>query len=266
MDFRCQRHSHKALRSDMVRPIAALAMFIASVHLLVVSAQSMDGQKEVLLGSGPMPTPSAVLQLHHVALDSESLVAALKSPEPLVRGLAAVVLAENGDAGAIPPMKESLARESDQQARINIAKALAELRDSDGIAALRSVCLDTKALQAYRLEAAMEIRPYSRDCLASVADIAWSSPEPDVRLEALNQLQREKEPLRGHEGSLLALEIHALNDSNPTVRMVAADGLAKAGDPSVLPLLRQKMEGESDGTVKSRMQRDIGALAGAAPK
>jgi HEAT repeat protein len=65
---------------------------------------------------------------------------------------------------------------------------------------------------------------------------------------------------------LLALEVHALDDPNPTIRMVAADGLAKTGDPLVLPLLRKKMESETDEIVKSDMSRDIEALARAIPK
>jgi HEAT repeat protein len=250
----------------MVIFFAALVMSIASGHLLVIPAQSMDGKPDKSALSGPPPTPRAVLQLHHVALDSDSLIAALKNADPLVRGVAAGMLAEDKETAAIPSIRMTLEGERNQQTRINIASALAELGDNEGTAALRSICLNTSALDAFRLEAAIQLRPYSRDCVASVKDIAWSSSEPDVRLGAMSQLQQDKESSPEDQRSLLALEVHALDDPNPTIRMVAADGLAKTGDPLVLPLLRKKMESETDEIVKSDMSRDIEALARAIPK
>jgi HEAT repeat protein len=207
------------------------------------------------------PTVAESLQKHNIALTKTALVTALRNPDEEVRGLAALMLAQEKTTDAVPSIAQALANESAPKATLDIAMALAQFRDERGFAALRAVCRDPHALVSLRLVATINMLNVGDDsCSSAVVDILESKADRDYLTSALSLAPRFQHATRDESQKIFDLVVRALEDKESSVRFTASDALAKLGDPSALPYLETAAANEQEDTVRSQMQADLRRL------
>jgi HEAT repeat protein len=89
-----------------------------------------------------------LLREDHIELTEPSLIRALKNPNPEVRFLASMKLAEDKAIDAIPEVKEALAAEKVPRTRVNLAVGLGLLGDPGGRDELEGLCADQNFLRS----------------------------------------------------------------------------------------------------------------------
>jgi HEAT repeat protein len=117
---------------------AIIGLVILSASATLVAGQSSTDQVDRVR----LSRYGDLLREDHIELTKPALIRALKNPNPEVRYLAAMKLAEDKATDAIPEVKEALAAEKIPKTRVNIAVGLGLLGDPGGRDELKKLCAD----------------------------------------------------------------------------------------------------------------------------
>jgi HEAT repeat protein len=211
----------------------------------------------IVAQNGRAPTFAELLQKHHVALTKPALLAALRNPEAQVRDLAAAQLAEDKAQDAIPAITQALATERVPGTKVNIAFALAQLRNEAGISTLEEACHNSNVDPGLRLRAARYLLDLnSNACLPDVIELLQSKEEDDAsyRMEALSLVPSFKDVSEDESQKLLGATLENLTDTTPAVRLSASDALARLGYASAIPYLHDAIGAEQDEVVREQLE------------
>jgi HEAT repeat protein len=234
---------------------------------LLAILTSTFGQNVPPIVTGGPASLTQLLKQHHVDVTKVSLLNALKNSDPEVRSLAAEKLAEDKEQDAIESVQAALRVENVPGSRINIALALAQLGDEDGIVALKTACDDANLAGYLRARAITYLLDLHRDdCLNGVLEMLKPESDSDSRLQALSLLPRFRNVTKEESQRIIDLTVKALGDQTPAVRMDASSALAALGDASVIPYLERAVASEQDEVVHSQMQANIRALQQKKPR
>jgi HEAT repeat protein len=212
-----------------------------------------------------------LLREAHIELTEPALIRALKNPNPEVRDLAAMKLAEDKAKDAIPEVKEALAEEKIPRTRVNIAVGLGLLGDPGGRDELKRLCADESFPPEFRLYAVRYMFDLGvendEDCL-NAAEAIVQMVDADYhtaghRGTALELLPRFRGLTPEDSKKVFALVVGRLDDPEPTVRMQAGAALADLGDPAAaISSLETAMAKEKEESVRSFFEKDLETLRG----
>jgi len=233
------------------------ALPLAIVAVLVTAATCQSGAEP---GRGGPPSTAQLLRQHRVELTKDSLVRALQDPDPQVRYLAAEKLAEDGAQDARPFIATALRIEKVPDTRVNMAFALALLKDENGIASLRSECSDGELPGYLRARAATYLIDLHReDCLDPVLNMLESDTDSDSRTQALSVLPSFHVGQQDSQRIFSAVA-NALADQTPTVRLQASVALGMLGNTVAIPALERALAAEENDAVRLQMKSDLQKL------
>jgi HEAT repeat protein len=220
-------------------------------------------------GQPPMPAADA-LRARGIDLSRPSLIAALSNRDPQVRSLAAHQLVFNRDPGVIANIEKALSTETDRQARIGLASALASVGDPAGARHLEGMCMDTSLPVDVTVQVVQQLAmaQHSHPNLTSTAKCA------DVVLAAIESASESYQ--RRELVSLLPSMVHQvpedkadrmvkdaqnlLGDGEPATRMGASDALAQMGSIASIEAVRDAIRNESDPVARRSYQRNLDTL------
>jgi HEAT repeat protein len=242
------------------RPKMTGSLVCCFITILILIAPTNSGASQDTSG-GHFATFKQLLRERNVSLTGEALVAALRNTDPQVRYLAALVLAEDKETNAIPAIADALATEKVPETRVNMALALAQLGDENGIAALRDDCSNSELAPSLRMYAAKYLLDlHSEGCLNSIEDVARSAKDPGARILALSQLARFQHASEADSDKIIRSLATGLSEKEPMVMIAASHGLSAFGSLAGIPYLQRAIAAEHDRTVRSIMQADLQGL------
>ncbi len=214
----------------------------------------------------PVPLSEALRSRGVTDLSEDSLIAALKHRDPVVRGFAACELAAEGHSDALPAIEAALSEEKDLQAQANISEALWVLHDPKGLGHLHSMCTDSST-PVVGLLSALQILQLTQsamgDCAATV--LAAMKRERDIGFlamlaAALPPIYRGASPEQA-KAIVGVLESQLSNAKLPfIIRQVSSQSLAQIGVPESAEVIRNAIAQEADSNLRSSFQRDLDAL------
>jgi HEAT repeat protein len=96
----------------------------------------------------------------------------------------------------------------------------------------------------------------SNACLPDVLDLLESRDANDAsyRMEALSLVPGFKDVSEDESQKLLAATLRNLEDTTPAVRLSASDALARLGDATSIPYLRNAIASEQDEVVREQLE------------
>ena len=209
-----------------------------------------------------------LLREDHIELTKPALIRALKNPNPEVRYLAAMKLAEDKATDAIPEVKEALAAEKTPRTRVNIAVGLGLLGDPDGRDELKRLCADENFPPEFRLYAVRYMFDLSVEndegCLnAAEAIVQMVAADYDHRIRALELLPRFRDLTPEDSKKVYELVVGRLDDPEPTVRMQASEALVDLGDPAAaVSSLETAIAKEKEESVRVVFEKSLEKLRG----
>jgi HEAT repeat protein len=221
----------------VLRCPTAIVGLILLVTLPGAVAQETPGAQ---IGSVRLSRFGDLLREHHIELTEPALLQALKNRDPEVRFLAAMQLAEDKAADAIPEVKEALASEKVPRTRVNIAVALGLLGDPGGHEEMRRLCADQSFPPEFRLYAVRYMFDLhvenNSDCLHAAEQIV-ATVDADYhtighRNMALQLLPQFRDLTPQESEKVFQLVVGRLDDPEPTVRMQASQALVDLGKPA----------------------------------
>jgi HEAT repeat protein len=198
--------------------------FLFHVGLLMIAGR--------LCCQGPPPTPERVLREAGIALDNDSLIQALYDNRVGILANAAAVLAERGNAKAVPSIDSQMKAAQDKQLILTLAQSLNTLGSSDGTKQLEAFCLGKEVDSSERMRAAYAL-VYTRNygCLPMIPEFLRSDHQ-DERQAALLYLLKIPSPQRDAPGTLgPALLAIASMDPIKQFRSLAKEAIRQIGDP-----------------------------------
>ena len=204
----------------------------------------------------PILTTDQQLRQYGLAPDQKSLEEALSSSGPQIRILAAMKLADDKAVTSEPKIEAALQNEKVPEVTIQLAFALAELGNPQGISSLTSMCNAKTQSTSIRLGAAQDLLHFGKAvCLSGVLGIL-NDPKQDSSTiaQAAYILGKYPEFLKTDQKSLVEPLRTLLNSPDPTVRIAASQALANVGNASLLPELQAAIVRESDDSVRSQME------------
>ena len=235
----------------------ACTVFIAAILLLTgISALT---QQDAVVWSGPPPTLRQLLTTRNINLTESSLVEALRNPDPEVRSLAALVLAEDKARDTLPAIQEALQSEKVPQTKTNIALALAELGEQKGFATLESMCgnRDVPAyLRGYATIYMLDL--HHESCLGAIFEVLQS--DSDTRALALSQLPKFSNVSEDEAQRIVTVTLAALADVAPSVRISASAALSRLAPSTAISALETALATEQNAAVKSQMEFNLRQL------
>lgn len=174
-------------------------------------------------------------------------IAALSDPEPGMRCVAAITLAQLGNSSAIQSLKPLL-NDPDVEVRFYAAKALVELRDLDGLAFLQEQLLQENSI--YRIAALNSLEQVWNDQINDLTPFihALSDTDSEVRLTAITHLTS----LAGPE-----IELHLLTaicDSDERVATIAVNHLEDIYQIEIDDLLNRKAKSRDTAVRQAALQ------------
>jgi HEAT repeat protein len=233
----------------------------ATLALLALIVPTTQSQKAPFDAAPHFITFRDALKQRHIEPTRQGLADALQNPDWQIRYLSALVLAENGQRDAIDEIRQALKEEKVPEARGNIALALAQLGDEEGLETLRGTCADSSAPARLRIYAAKYMLDlHHDDCLTFVTDLIRSSTDPAVRVIALSLVPRFQNVSPAELERLSSSAVGALSDQHPEVRSAASLALGLLGDASVIPALKSAIGSEKEEPIRTEMLRDLGLL------
>ncbi|PYY13932.1 MAG: hypothetical protein DMG61_11690 [Acidobacteria bacterium] len=233
-------------------------LLLITVYVLVQLAFS---QNEGATGSGPLTSVADKLKQHNIPTTKKALVEALRNPDSEIRGLAALQLAESDVRSAIPDMVSAIAKETAPRARINIASALSQLGEQKGFDVLRDTCKDADLPGYLRTRAASYLLNVNdSSCLGAVLTILQNDADADSLIAALGLLPRFTNVSQADSRTMYALNVKALANSTPAVRLVASHTLVALGPGPALQDLARAVAAERDEHVRAWMEEDLQRL------
>jgi len=248
------------LRSHMI----LLTLILVFVLIPSTSAQ----QPEAQVGSVRLSRFGDLLRELHIELTEPSLLRALKNPNPEIRDLAAMKLAEDKAVDAVPQVKEALEAEKVPRARVNIAVALGLLGDPGGRDELKRLCADENFPPEFRLYAVRYMFDLGvgkdEGCLnaaeAIVQMVAADYLTAGYRVTALELLTRFRNLTQEESQTIFELVVHRLEDSEPVVQMAASGALVSLGNPAAIPYLEAMIAREQDENIRSVLEANLKKL------
>lgn len=229
-------------------------MFVAFAVSMVIECFASPQHASKTTSSNPVSIEQK-LQARHIGLTIPELLEALKNPDPEIRGLSAMALADKHvDAVSQNQILNTLSDETVPEAKLNIAYALLLLGNKAGKIALVEGCTASEWPGYLRVRAASYLlRSGEPSCLDAMLSILKTG-DSETRVQVLSWLQEF--PTSNSEEVRNALR-ESLADSAPTVRIVASDTLAKTGTSADVPYLKAAISGEQDQTVRLQMQSSL---------
>ena len=228
---------------------------LALVGIIAIAADPQEASQ------GRFTTFRKLLQERHVQLTEVSLLAALQNPDPHIRYLAALVLAEDRSQDAVPAIANALAVEKVPETRVNIALALAQLGDEKGLAALQEDCGDPIIPAHLRMYAVKYLLDLHKDgCLSEAADVLRSATDSASRILALSQLPRFRHLSANDSDGITNAVCASLKDRDPSVRIAASHAIVALGDVHAVPRLRAAAAAEPEEAVRLIMHADLQRL------
>ena len=241
-------------------------------RILVLSAMAgfagmatAPGQNTPGVRNSPLTSVSDALHAKGIDLSHSSLLEALHNQDAEVRGLAANKLAEDGDADALPAIKEALRVEKDPWQRINMSLALWTLHDANGVPSLYRVCSDAsvsidvvvRVVQTLHL-----IHQPGGACINPTMRFFETHRDSESRLRDLPALTAI------HDGAsaelserIVRLLENLLSDPDPEVRMQASQSLVDISSFSSADAIHAAMLRETDENVRSVLKIHFDQLA-----
>jgi HEAT repeat protein len=232
---------------------------------LASTAQVAPLAPKWLAGTPPPPVETFAdgLTRHNIPLTELDLLAALKSPDPEVRSLAAAQLAAADDHAALKYMITAFQDERDPQTQVNIAGAATWLGSNIAIEQLKTICRDVNQPSTARLDAARYIsNKQLSDCFPAVREIARNDQDATVRGLAITAAIN----YRGQSDGAERIAVQALNDLDPTVRVTAADSLRYLRATDAIPALQNSMQSEGDEIAREHLRETLRVLQLAADR
>lgn len=188
---------------------------------------------------------------HHCALVDSSV----EERGPNVRYLAAMQLAQDQSLVAVGAIQNALASETVPRTRVNLALALGLLGDPVGRKELLSICADKTYVPEFRLYAVRYMFDLhfndEQECL-SATEQGTTSENIGDRVSALSLLTQFH--VDGKQAEVRDILVTHLSDSEPTVRLAAANALLQMHDLAAIPFLRQAIAVERDASVRAALQ------------
>jgi HEAT repeat protein len=227
------------------------------------------------IGSVRLSRFGELLREDHVELTEPALIRALKNPNPEVRFLAAMKLAEDKAIDAIPEVKEALAAEKVPRTRVNIAVGLGLLGDPGGRDELEGLCADQNFPPEFRLYAVRYMFDLhvekDEGCLNAAEKIAQivdaDYRTAGYRIVALELLTHFRGLTPEESGKVFQLVVARLDDPEPTVRMQASQSLIALGNPAAaIPYLEAAVAREKEESVRRVFEKNLEKLKGGNPK
>ena len=208
-------------------------------------------------------TSAEFLKRHGIELTENSLVAALRNPDPEIRDNAAQEIANEKAVAASPAIKDALATEKDPERQVNFAYTLAQLGDKGGFVALKHFC-DTASPSPGLKAASYMLRFGDESCLGAVQSVLRKEPQSDFdhfhMAVAMSLIPSFHKLTDSDKSELIALTVKRLGDSNSYTRMIASQVLAKIGDSSAIPPLEKAVADETDKVVRDSMEAELEKL------
>jgi HEAT repeat protein len=191
------------------------------------------------------------LERHHIALDEHSLIHALQNPDGEVRSLAAAQLAAMDDHAALKDIVRAFNDERDPQVQVNIAGAATWLGSHHGLQQLQRMCTDMNVPSVSRLDAARYVSNKGEAmCFPPVREIAHRDQDPEVRALAVTAAAR----YRGQREDAVVVAEKALGDTDPGVRIAAADALRALRAKDAVPAIDRALKNEGDETARAHLR------------
>lgn len=213
------------------------------------------------IGQAP-PTVEASLASYGVSDSIPSLVEALRNPNHAVRGLAAGALAMRGQSAEIPEIERALNVETDQNVKVIMAKALADLHGQTGINNLIATCNDVTVSPDVRLQAAQAALDHNAQrCTRSVVDIlARENVAPSSLSTGLQYLSRTTSTSPETMPVVRRELASGLSSQNPMDRVFAAEALSIFGDAQSERELQDALNGEKNAAVRDKLDENLKRL------
>lgn len=215
-----------------------------------------------------LPTVADLLRKHNIELTESALVQALKNPNPELRALAAMELAEDKAVEAVPAVKQALVLENAPRARVNIALALGLLGDPGGHDELKKICGDRNFPTEFRLYAVRYMFDLGgtkdEDCLHATEEIVQIVDSENRalgdRISSLSLLPQFLDLGTEESQRRFQLVLERLHDPEPTVQIEASAALAKLGNPAAIPYLSATIAREQDENIRSALETNLKTL------
>lgn len=245
--------------SSLDKWFSRLLFCLVSMALIVLPV----GSKAIARGlSAP---PELILKSHNIDQTNENLMAALDNGQLVVRIAAARVLAKQKNMEALPLIKNlfngttglSVSQKSE------LAYSLAQLKDKEGIAYLRSLC-DQDEDKWHRAEAAYYLAltndSYGYQAVVDVINFPDIAASED-RAAFENALDRFWIFSKFEGLDFITPIKKLLRDPSPRVRRMVITVFERAGDPSAVPILKTALEGETDIEIAKMLRWSINCLS-----
>ncbi|MEQ9455117.1 MAG: HEAT repeat domain-containing protein [Phycisphaeraceae bacterium] len=179
-----------------------------------------------------------------VAIDVSPLAQLVHSPEPGVRGNAALILGEMGDASAKEMLHEAARVPFDRRimairreiVQVQVAEALVKLGDLEALTPIRAAAYSQS--DEIRVLAVSMLGPLGDRRMIPMLARMLEQPPVELQLAAARSLMQ-----LGVEDGMPIL-VRGLDSAMPTVRAQAAFSLGDSGDPIGLALLGDTLEDE----------------------
>ena len=210
------------------------------------------------------PTIAASLAEKHVGTSLPELIGALRNPDPQVRSMAAMELASEGHKEEAASLRSALDRETDLNARVGIARALAVMGDSEGEKAVTDICQDKAVSSFLRIAAASSLSQPREECARAIAS-ELSDPNPSAdpygSLLYLNQIAAKMTTSPELSELLVIGARNSLKSEVPPVRQEAVKLILRYHLTRALPALREASSTEKDPNTQTVMRKAITALS-----
>jgi hypothetical protein len=244
----------------MNRLVLPIGLAATSLILCVVSS----AVAQALTKNGSLPTIQQELRRHAVGLSTAEIVAALKSADPEVRGLAAQELVDEKQFSAIPQIAEALRAEDDPSAKINIGFALAQLGIDEGVQSLQQACTNPNIANYLKPTAAQYLietgHPKGKCRSYLFETLQRQDTDHGTWVQAASVVSQLKDRTT-EETAMLSMSLkRSLYSDSSYVKLEGSHWLAFLKDESAIPTFEDAIMHEQDETVRSRMSADLGQL------
>jgi len=214
------------------------------------------------------------LRAHGIDLSESSLIAALQNNDPEVRSLAVAKLLEDHDLQSVSSIEKVLSAETNSNAKVEIAGALASFGDPLGAKYLVAMCTDP-SLPTLAMSAAVHglaLAHYSHPqftspavCADTVLDLFDNRPDSKVDMVELFAAMYH-EVSQSQADRMFADAQSLLQSDSLSSRIVGSDILASLGFTAALDLLHTAMESATDPVERLSYYSDYLTLLPAAIK
>ena len=229
------------------------SLWLVSALLLVFIAES--GRAEA------PPTFEQELARLGIPLTKPSLLRALRSAKPEVRGLAAAELATMKAVDTLPDILRAANEERDDRTRENIAAAATWLGSSEAMSLLTRMCQNASLSASVRQSAASTLFDAGRyDCYSSMAAMMWPSGTPEERVGAMYLLTQLHGRTREQSEEVLRLTLSMLAEPDLRLRLEACSGLRFLRNPAAIAPLREALLREQVEVVRQQIQAALASL------